>query len=239
MRKTLGCIRRADKDFNLIEDGDKIAIGLSGGKDSILLVHALSRYAKFSHKKFSLHAFTITYGYGKFNTEDLARLCSENNVPYTVYDTQLNEIIFNIRKEKNPCSLCAKMRRGILCNLAKKEGCNKIALGHHRDDVVETFFMSLIYEGRFHTFQPKSYMSKSDITVIRPLIYLPESHIIHLKDVLDMPVQKNACPVDGHTSRETTKNMLKDLSKIYPNIQERTLHALQNYNTGSLWENRE
>lgn len=239
MRKTLGCIRKADKDFNLIEEGDKIAIGLSGGKDSILLVHALSRYAQFSHKNFSVHAFTLRYGYGNFDTEELAELCSKCNVPYTVQDTDIYDIIFNVRKESNPCSLCAKMRRGILCDVAKQAGCNKIALGHHRDDVVETFFMSLIYEGRFHTFQPKTYMSRSDITVIRPLIYLPESHIIYLKDALNMPVQKNPCPVDGHTSRETTKTLLKDLSKSYPKIQERALHALQSYKSGSLWENRD
>ena len=236
MRKTLGCIRKADNDFNLIEDGDNIAIGLSGGKDSILLVHALSKYAQFSHKNFKVHAFTIKYGYGEFDTEPLARLCEQCGVEYTVHDTEMYDIIFNIRKEKNPCSLCAKMRRGILCDIAKQAGCNKIALGHHRDDVVETFFMSLIYEGRLHTFAPKSYMSRSDITVIRPLIYLPESHVIHLKEALNMPVIKNSCPVDGHTSRETTKKLIKELSQSYPKLQDRVLHALQSYNTGSLWE---
>lgn len=236
MRKTLGCIRKADNDFNLIEDGDKIAIGLSGGKDSILLVHALSKYAQFSHKNFQVHAFTIKYGYGEFNTDALAKLCEECNVEYTVRETEMYDIIFNVRQEKNPCSLCAKMRRGILCDLAKEEGCNKIVLGHHRDDVVETFFMSLIYEGRLHTFAPKSYMSRSDMTVIRPLVYLPESHIVHLKEALNMPVIKNSCPVDGHTSRESIKDLIRGLSKTYPKLQERVLHALQNYKTGSLWE---
>lgn len=236
MKKTLGCIRKADNDFNLIEDGDKIAIGLSGGKDSILLVHALSKYKIFSRKSFEIQAFTVKYGYGEFNTEPLAELCRECNVPYTVQETEMYDIIFKTRNEKNPCSLCSKMRRGILCNMAKAAGCNKIALGHHRDDVVETFFMSLIYEGRLHTFAPKSYMSRSGITVIRPLIYLPESHIIYLKDALNMPVIKNSCPVEGHTSRESTKNLMKELSRSYPKIQDRVLHALQSYETGGLWE---
>lgn len=239
MKTTLGCIRKADKDFTLIEDGDKIAIGLSGGKDSILLVHALSKYRLFSHKNFSLHAFTIRSGYGEFNCDTLAKLCEEHDVPYTVHDTQMYNIIFEERKEKNPCSLCAKMRRGILCDLAKAHGCNKIALGHHRDDAVETFLMSLIYEGRLHTFSPKSYMSRSDVTVIRPLIYLPEKHIIHLKTALAMPVEKNTCPIDGQTGRQRTKELIAALSRAYPDLQDRVLHALQNYKTGSLWEREE
>ncbi|MDY5729968.1 MAG: ATP-binding protein [Eubacteriales bacterium] len=239
MKTTLGCIRKADKDFHLIEDGDKIAIGLSGGKDSILLVHALSKYRMFSNKNFSIHAFTIRSGYGEFNCDKLRALCESYNIPYTVHDTQMYDIIFNIRKEKSPCSLCAKMRRGILCDLAKAAGCNKIALGHHRDDAVETLLMSLLYEGRLHTFAPKSYMSRSDITVIRPLIYLPEAHIIHLKCALQMPVEKNTCPVDGQTGRQQTKELIQTLTKNYPKIQERVLHALQNYKTGSLWEKEE
>ncbi len=238
MKTTLSCIRKADQDFNLIEDGDKIAIGLSGGKDSILLVHALSRYRLFSHKNFELHAFTIRSGYGEFNCDRLAALCAENDVPYTVHDTQMYDIIFNIRKEKSPCSLCAKMRRGILCDLAKEQGCNKIALGHHRDDAVETFLMSLIYEGRLHTFAPKTYMSRSDVTVIRPLIYLPEKHIIHLQKTLQMPVEKNTCPVDGQTGRQNTKELIQALSHTYPNIQDRVLHALQHYKPGALWEKK-
>lgn len=236
MKTTLSCIRKADKDFRLIEDGDKIAIGLSGGKDSILLIHALSKYRLFSHKNFSLHAFTIRSGYGSFDCSRLAALCAAQGVPYTVHDTQMYDIIFNIRKEKSPCSLCAKMRRGILCDLAKEQGCNKIALGHHRDDAVETFLMSLIYEGRLHTFAPKSYMSRSDITVIRPLIYLPESHILHLKKALDMPVEKNTCPVNGQTGRQRTKELIAELSRSYPKLQERVLHALQTYKKGALWE---
>lgn len=239
MKTVLGAIRKADKDFNLIEPGDGIAIGLSGGKDSILLLHALSLYKKFDNKDFRLHAFTVRSGYGEFDTSRLAKLCQELEIPYTVYDTQMYEIIFEIRKEKSPCSLCAKMRRGILCQLAKDHGLNKIALGHHRDDAIETFFMSLIYEGRLHTFQPKTYMSRSDITVIRPLVYVPEKHIIHLKKELNMPVEKNTCPVDGQTGRQDVKEMIRGLQATYPDLPERVLHALQNYKKYSLWEREE
>ncbi len=235
MKTTLGCLRKADKDFNLIEDGDKIAIGLSGGKDSILLLHALSLYRKFTGKNYKVHAFTISMGYKPLETEKLQELCDSLDIEYTIHNSELYDIIFNIRKEKSPCALCAKMRRGMLCDLAKAAGCNKLALGHHRDDAVQTLFMSLLNEGRLHTFAPKTYMSRSDITVIRPLIYLPEKQVIKLERQLNMPVQKNACPVDGTTGREEVKQLIARLSLEYPNLQDRVLHALQNFKPDSLW----
>lgn len=235
MKTTLGCLRKVDNDFNLIEDGDKIAIGLSGGKDSILLLHALSLYKKFSGKNYSLHAFIISLGYKPLETQKLQELCDSLDIKLTIHDSQLYEIIFNVRKEKSPCALCSKMRRGILCDLAKANNCNKLALGHNRDDAVQTLFMSLIHEGRIHTFAPKAYMSRSDITVIRPLIYLPEKHIERMERQLNMPVQKNACPVDGATVREDMKQLIAKLSLEYPDLQDRVLYALQNFKPDSLW----
>ena len=149
MKTTLGCLRKADTDFHLIEPGDRVAVGVSGGKDSLLLLHALSLYRKFSHKDFTLMAFTISMGLEPFDLSGIHRLCQELDIPYVVKQTEIGDIIFNKRKEKNPCALCAKMRRGALNDMCREYGCNKLALGHHRDDAIETLLMSLFYEGRF------------------------------------------------------------------------------------------
>ena len=180
MKTTLGCLRKADTDFHLIEPGDRVAVGVSGGKDSLLLLHALSLYRKFSHKDFTLMAFTISMGLEPFVLSGIDRLCQELDIPYVVKQTEIGDIIFNKRKEKNPCALCAKMRRGALNDMCREYGCNKLALGHHRDDAIETLLMSLFYEGRFHTFHPKTYLSRTGITAIRPLCYLPEYHVRHM-----------------------------------------------------------
>lgn len=236
MKTTLGCLRRADNDFKLISDGDRIAIGVSGGKDSLLMLHALALYKKFAEKNFTLHAFVLTMGYKPLETDVIQALCDELEIPLTIHDTDLYNILFEKRKEKNPCALCAKIRRGTLCDLANQHNMNKLALGHHRDDAVETLFMSLFFEGRFHTFEPKSYLSRADLTLIRPLIYLPESHILHMEQLLNLPVQKNACPIDGHTSREKVKQLIKTMSDQYPDLQDRVLKALQRDNQYSLWQ---
>ena len=235
MKKTLGCIRKADTDFQLIEDGDQIAVGVSGGKDSLLLLHALSLYRRFSHKNFSLSAVTVTLGLEPFDLHEIQELCSSLDIPYLIQPTQIGEIIFQYRKEKNPCALCAKMRRAALLNLCREKGINKLALGHHREDAIETLLMSLFYEGRFHTFQPKSYMTRTGITVIRPLVYLPEKHVIHMKKVLQLPVVASPCPADGKTAREEMKQLMKDLQKRYPDAPERFLHALQE-RSADLWQ---
>lgn len=236
MKTVLGCIRRADQDFSMIEPGDKIAVGISGGKDSLLLLYALSLYRKFSNKDFTLHAITLHMGLEPFDLSPIAALCEQIDVPYTVIQTEIAHVIFDIRKESNPCALCAKMRRGALNDAAKELGCNKVALGHHREDAIETLLMSLLFEGRLHTFHPNTYLSRRDITVIRPMIYLPEKHVIHMVKVLNLPVVKNPCPQDQHSKREEIKLLIKSLAKTYPHIQEYMLSALQNSQQYGLWD---
>ncbi len=228
MKKTLGCIRKADTDFHLIENGDRVAVGVSGGKDSLLLLHALSLYRRFTHKSFSLQAVTVDNGLGNPDYSEISALCSSLEIPYIIRKTQIGDIIFNYRKEKNPCALCAKMRRAVLANTCVEQGCNKLALGHHRDDAVETLLLSLFYEGRFRTFHPRTHMSRTGITVIRPLVYLPESHVKHMQKILSLPVLKSSCPVDGKTERETVSLLLTELKKTFPDATERILHALRN-----------
>ena len=227
MKKTLGCIRKADTDFNLIEDGDHIAVGVSGGKDSLLLLHALSLYRKFSHKNFTITAVTVSLGLEPFDLSSIEALCDELRIPYVVKETQIGEIIFDYRQEKNPCALCAKMRRAVLARTCQELKSNKLALGHHREDVLETLLMSLFYEGRFHTFHPKTLMSHTGITVIRPLVYLPESHVKHMLKTLSLPVVSSPCPADGETKRKEMKELLRKLRAIYPDANERLMHALR------------
>lgn len=227
MKKTLGCIRKADTDFGLIGDGDRIAVGVSGGKDSLLLLHALSLYRKFSHKDFSLSAVTVTMGLEPFDLSGIRDLCARLGIPYVVRETQIGEIIFGYRKEKNPCALCSKMRRAVLSNTCRELGINKLALGHHRDDALETLLMSLLYEGRFHTFHPKTLMSRTGITVIRPLVYLPEPHVKHMAKELELPVVKSPCPADGNTARAEMEELMRKIRRLYPDFPERLLHALK------------
>ena len=238
MKKTLGCLRRADQDFKLIDTGDRIAIGVSGGKDSLLLLHALSLYRKFSHKDFSILAITVTMGMEPFDLTGISRLCEELGIEYCVKETEIGKIIFDYRKEKNPCALCAKMRRAVLANTCVEKGYNKLALGHHREDAIETLLMSLFYEGRFHTFHPKTVMSRTGITVIRPLVYLPESHVKHMERILELPVVKSPCPANGETRRAEMKELLCRLRRVYPDANERFLHALQQ-DRYDLWQKEE
>ncbi len=235
MKKTLGCIRKADTDFGLIENGDRIMVGVSGGKDSLLLLHALSLYRRFSHRDFTLQAVTVTTGLQPFDLSPVQSLCGELDIPYHIVETQIGEIIFDYRHEKNPCALCAKMRRAVLCNTCISAGCNKVALGHHREDAVNTLLLSLFYEGRFHTFHPKTHMSRTGITVIRPLVYLPESHVRHMARVLSLPVVPSPCPVDGKTKRAEMEQLIHEIKKLFPDAEERLLHALQ-HEPYDLWQ---
>ena len=235
MKKTLGCLRKADDEFGLIQDGDRIAVGVSGGKDSLLLLHALHLYRKFTRKDFSILAVTVTMGLEPFDVSPISDLCTRLEIPFIVRRTEIGKIIFDYRKEKNPCALCSKMRRAVLCNTCADQGCNKLALGHHREDVIESLLMSLFYEGRFHTFHPKTLMSRTGITVIRPLVFLPESHVRHMAKVLDLPVISSPCPVNGDTNREEMKSLMHDLRKRFPDANERFLHALQQ-NHYDLWQ---
>lgn len=235
MKKVLGCIRRACEDFHLIEDGDIVAVGVSGGKDSLLLLYALSLYHKFAPQRFEVKGLTLTMGLEPFDTSKVAALCEKLGVEYIVRPTEIGRIIFEERHEKNPCSLCAKMRRGALNDLAKECGCNKVALGHHRDDALETLLLCLLHEGRIHTFHPKSYLSKADLTVIRPMVYLPEKHIIHVAREMQLPIIPSPCPANGATEREEMKYLLDSLCKLYPNAREMMLSALQNEAQYGLW----
>lgn len=236
MKTVLGAIRRADEEYHMIQPGDRIAVGVSGGKDSLLLLKALSLYRFVRHDDFTLHAIMLTMGKTAPDTSDIEAFCREINVPIFIRYTDFYQILFELRNEKNPCALCAKMRRGALCDACRDFGLNKLALGHNRDDALETLLMSLIFEGRLHTFHPCSYMSRSQITLIRPMIFLPEKYSIHMAKELALPVLKNPCPADGNTRREEMKNLLKELCKRYPNADEMMLSALRNEEQYALWE---
>lgn len=235
MKKVLGCIRRACEDFNLIEDGDRIGVGVSGGKDSLLLLYALSLYRNFAKQHFDLVALTLTMGLEPFDLSGIRALCDKLEVEYIVRPTQIGKVIFEERQEKNPCSLCAKMRRGALNELAKEVGCNKVALGHHRDDALETLLLCLLHEGRIHTFHPRSYLSRMDLTVIRPMVYVPEKHVIHVARQLELPIVSSPCPANGNTQREEMKHLLDSLCRLYPNARELMLSALRNEEQYGLW----
>lgn len=224
MQKILGALRKACEKYNLIENNDKICVGISGGKDSLLLLTALARYQKFSPQKFSLCAVAVDLTGGKNDYSKIQELCKTLEIPLKIVNSNVFEIVFDVRKEKNPCSLCANMRRGILNSTAKKLDCNKVALGHHKDDLIETFLISLFFEGRLSTFKPISYLSNTDLHIIRPLIFCEEDDIIKASE--NLPILKNICPADKHTERENAKNILKNLNILYPNCKEKLFKAI-------------
>lgn len=223
-QRIISSMHRAIDDYNLIEDGDKITVGISGGKDSLCLLKALATYQKFADKKFEIIAITIDLFNGQYKFTNLSEFCKELNIEHHIIKTDISQIIFEERKEKSPCSLCANMRRGVLNSTAKELGCNKVALGHHLDDLIETFFLSMIYEGRLNTFQPITYLSKTDIYVIRPFLYVDEQQIIEEKD--NLPVFKNPCPVDHKTQREEIKNLLKEINLKFKNSKKNIANSL-------------
>ena len=226
MRKIVSGMTKAIKKFNMIENGDKVAVGLSGGKDSLALLSALSAFQKFSGENFELIAITIDQTGGKENFDGLKKFCESLQVPLYIEKTDIFEVVFDERKEKNPCSLCAKMRRGTLNSTAKSLGSNKVALAHHCDDLMETFFLSLFFEGRLSTFSPVTYLSNVDITAIRPLIYVSEEEIINATK--DFPILKNVCPANHKTKREEMKNLLKKLDQELPNAKKQIKNAILN-----------
>ncbi len=226
LQQLLSYTRRAVDDYDMIEEGDRIAIGISGGKDSLTLLYALHGLKRFYPKKFEIEAITIDLGYPNFDLHEIQDLCEHLEVPYSIIKTEIADIVFNIRKEENPCSLCAKMRKGALNEAIKAHGCNKVAYAHHKDDVVETMLMSLIYEGRFHSFSPRTYLDRMDLTVIRPLMYVTEMDVIGFKNKYALPVAKSPCPVDGFTKREYAKNLVKQLEAENPGAKERMFTAI-------------
>ena len=238
LQRVLSLTRKAIDDYNMIEEGDRIAIGISGGKDSLTLLYALSHLRRFYPKHFDIVAVTVDLGWGNLDLSRISELCRELDVEYHIEKTDIYNVIFNERKESNPCSLCAKMRKGALNDAMKLNGCNKIAYAHHKDDVIDTMMLSLIYEGRFHTFAPVTYLDRTDLYVIRPLIYLSEAEVIGFVNKYDVPVVKSPCPADKHTKREYVKNIIQEINLETPGVRNRMFTAIKESNIKG-WESKE
>ena len=227
LNKFSGLVRRCVDDYGMIEEGDRIAVGVSGGKDSLVLLMALERLSRYYPRKFSLHAICCALGFEGMDYGPVAELCEKLNVPFALVETDIREIVFDARQESNPCSLCAKMRKGALMNAAKELGCSKVALGHHFDDAVETFMMNLLLEGRVGCFRPVTYLDRSGMTQIRPMLYAGELRIAHLAEKLKAPIVKNTCPMDQASKRKEIKDLLKNLSEQYPDLKTKVFGAMQ------------
>lgn len=226
LQRLLSLTRQAVDDYQMISEGDHIAVGISGGKDSLTLLYALHSLMRFYPNRFRLSAITVDLGFSSFDLSPVKILCEDLSVPYTVISTDIGKILFDTRKESNPCALCAKMRKGVLNTRAKELGCNKIAYAHHKDDLIETMLLSLIYEGRFYAFSPYTHLDRVDLSVVRPMIYVDESDVIKFKNNYQLPVCKNPCPVDGHTKREYVKTLAKELEHENPGAKDRLFHAV-------------
>jgi len=222
-----GTVRRAVDDYNMIDAGDRVAVGVSGGKDSLLLLLALNHLKSFYPKPFELEAITIELGFEGMDFAPVAELCRELEIPYTRLKTDIKEVVFDVRQESNPCSLCAKMRRGALNNAIRERGVSKLALGHHFDDAVETFMMSLLFEGRLSCFRPVTYLDRSGVTQIRPLVYAGERKIANLAEHLHLPVVENPCPQDKASKRYEIKKLLRAMSEEYPDMKSKIFGAMQ------------
>ena len=227
MQRILSHMRKAVEDFNMIEEGDKIAVCLSGGKDSISLLMGLRSLQRFYPKHFDIVAISINPGFDFFNIDFLQNLCNSIDVPLFIEDSHIKEIVFDIRNEKNPCSLCANLRRGIINSIAIREKCNKIALGHNQDDLIETFFLNLLYTGNMSTFAPVSFMDRTGITVIRPLIYTPEKDTKRFIKKNNIEVMPKCCPMDGTSKREDMKDLIYKLSKDIPMVKANLFGAIR------------
>lgn len=227
MQRILSHMRKAIEEYNMIEENDKIAICLSGGKDSITMLYAFKALQRFYPKNFEIIAISIDPGFEFFNTDLLKKICDNVNVPLFIENSNAKEIVFDIRKEKNPCSLCANLRRGIINSIAIEHGCNKIALGHNEDDVLETFLLNLFYTGSIGTFSPVSYMDRTKITLIRPLIYTSEKETRRFVRKNNIEIMPKVCPMDGTSKREDMKKLIVDLSKNIPMIRANLFGAIQ------------
>ena len=225
-QKMLSVMRKGITQYQLIRDGDKIAVGVSGGKDSVTLLKLLAEYRRFSPEKFDLIAISIDLNFPQAKTDftPIKELCENLNVEYHVEKTDIGTIVFDVRKESNPCALCSKMRKGALNSVAKEKGCNKVALGHHRDDMIDTMMLSLLYEGRLSTFAPKSYLDKIDLTLIRPMIMIKETDVISYSKTL--PVVKSCCPANKLTKREYVKDLISSIGKDIPEVRDMMFTAL-------------
>lgn len=230
LQQLLSHTRKAVDEYQMIQEGDHIAVGISGGKDSLTLLYALHGLKRFYPNHFELSAITVDLGYEQCDFTLIKELCREMEIPYHIVKTDIAQILFEERKEKNPCSLCAKMRKGALNQAVKEIGCNKIAYAHHKDDIIETMILSLFFEGRFYSFSPKTYLDRMDLTVIRPIMFVDEADVIGFKNKYNLPVVKSACPVDGYTKRQYAKDLLADLNRQYPGIKQRMFTAILNGN---------
>ena len=229
MQRILSLVRRCVEDYHMIDEGDTVAVGVSGGKDSVLTLAALAKLRDFYPKQFELAALTIDSGVPGTDFTPIADLCRELGVPYRIIGVPIYEIVFVHRQEKNPCSLCAKLRRGALSTELNRQGLGKIALGHHYDDAVETMLMSLFLEGRISCFQPVTYLDRSRVTQIRPLLYVQERDVRGAVRRLGLPVVSNPCPANGSTKREETKQLLMELEKRFPQLKKKIFGAIQRY----------
>ncbi|MDI3481476.1 MAG: tRNA 2-thiocytidine biosynthesis protein TtcA [Tepidanaerobacteraceae bacterium] len=222
-------VKKAIIDYGMIEKNDRIAVGISGGKDSSALLFILDVVRKYSPFKFEMLAVSVDMGWG-MDYSPIQKYCNELNVPLEIVETKIGPLVLNVRQESNPCSLCSKMRRGALDSAAVKLGCNKVALAHHADDIMETLFLNLIFTGRFATFEPKTYLSRKNLTLIRPLIYLEEKTIKTIVGAKKLPVLENPCPVAGTTRRNDMKILLDDMENIYPKARSNILAAMKRKN---------
>ncbi len=222
-----GVVRRCVDDYGMIAPGDRIAVGISGGKDSLVLLASLAYLRRYYPAPFELEGITIDTGFPGMDFSGVEKMCAELGVRYTLIPTDIREIVFDARQEENPCSLCSKMRRGALHTAMKEHGCNKLALGHHFDDAVETFMMSLVFEGRLSCFKPVTYMSRADVTQLRPLLYIGEQRSANLARQLELPVVKSTCPMDHTSKRQEIKDLLTSLSQQYPDLRSKVFGAMQ------------
>ena len=229
LNEFVGTVRRAVDDYSMISEGDKIAVGVSGGKDSMLLLVAMKHLKSFYPKHFELEAITIELGFGDMDFTPVRELCRELDIPYTCLKTDIKEIVFDVRREENPCSLCAKMRRGALNDAIRQRGISKLALGHHFDDAVETFMMSLLFEGRLSCFRPVTYLDRSGVTQIRPLVYAGEQKVANVAAALGLPVVENPCPMDKTSKRHEIKELLSAMCRDYPDMKSKVFGAMQRY----------
>ena len=226
LQQLISRVRQAIDKYKMIEENDCICVGISGGKDSLTLLYALAKLRDFYPIKFDVKAITIDLGFNNMDFDRISSLCADLNVEYRIEKTEIAKIVFEERKEKNPCSLCAKMRKGSLNTAIKEMGCNKVAYAHHMDDVIETMMLSFLYEGRYHTFSPVTYLDKTDVTIIRPLVFVNESEVIGFVNKYELPVVKSSCPADGNTKREYVHELVRKLNLENPGVKKRMFTAI-------------
>lgn len=237
LQQLLSYTRKAVDEYTMIQEGDHIAVGISGGKDSLTLLYAMHGLKRFYPKPFQLSAVTVDLGYSGCDFSPVADLCRELGVPYEIVKTDIAHILFEERKESNPCSLCAKMRKGALNKAVKGMGCNKVAYAHHKDDIIETMLLSMLFEGRFYSFSPRSYLDRMELTVIRPMMFVEEADVVGFRNKYNLPVITSRCPIDGYTKRQYAKELAAQLNREHPGAKQRMFTAILNGNING-WPSR-